>query len=190
MPHEFSLIVATTMTGGIGYQGHLPWPTNRTDMTYFRNITTQRLNLEHVNAIIMGRRTWESLGSKPLPHRLNICITSRPLTGVICFSSLEDALLHVYYHPQVERVFVIGGGQLYQEALWHPDCHELLVNRIAGDYECDTFFPEIDPDLYELTDSLPLGPEVYHEKYSRRHNVSPDTEYDHPHPHPLQTQTP
>jgi len=179
MPHEFSIIVATTMAGGIGQDGALPWPTNRTDMTYFRNTTTQRYDPDKINAVIMGRRTWESLGGKPLHRRLNICITSRPIMGVVCFSSLDDALLHVYYHPQVEQVFVIGGGQLYREALRHPDCHELLVNRITEDHECDTFFPEIDPAEYELTDAISLDPGVFHETYNRRHNTSPDTEYDH-----------
>ena len=81
MPDNFRIIVATTVDGGIGRDGALPWPSNRTDMMFFRNITTQRVDPEKVNAVIMGRRTWESLGSKPLPHRLNICITSRPSKG-------------------------------------------------------------------------------------------------------------
>jgi dihydrofolate reductase len=87
---------------------------------------------------------------------------------VTCFSSLDDALLYVYFHSQVERVFVIGGAQLYQEALRHPDCHELLVNRIIGDYECDTFFPDIDLADYRLVDSAPLDAVVLHEIYGRR----------------------
>lgn len=168
MPDNFRIIVATTIDGGIGRDGALPWPSNRTDMMFFRNITTQRVDPEKINAVIMGRRTWESLGSCPLPRRLNICITSRPLEGVTCFSSLDDALLYVYFHSQVERVFVIGGAQLYQEALRHPDCHELLVNRIIGDYECDTFFPDIDLANYRLVDSAPLDAVVLHEIYGRR----------------------
>jgi dihydrofolate reductase len=71
----FTIITATDKNRGIGFQGKLPWK-NKTDMKYFKNITNQRFNENKFNAIIMGRKTFESLDYKPLPNRLNICITS------------------------------------------------------------------------------------------------------------------
>ena len=75
MTFGFIIIAATTKNNGIGMNGKLPWK-NNTDMKYFKNITTQRIDENKINAVIMGRKTFQSLNFKPLPNRLNICITS------------------------------------------------------------------------------------------------------------------
>ena len=75
MKKNFTIIAATDLNGGIGLNGKLPW-NNKTDMKYFKNITCQCMDETKKNAIIMGRKTFESIDCKPLPNRLNVCITS------------------------------------------------------------------------------------------------------------------
>jgi dihydrofolate reductase len=164
MTQGFKIIAATATNGGIGLNGTLPWH-NITDMKYFRNMTTQRIDEFKTNAIIMGRKTWESLNSNPLPGRLNVCITSQPLEGVVCFSDLNNALKYLYENERVESIFVIGGGVLYEEAIRHSDCTDILINRIDCDAVCDTFFPEIDLAQYFLSSSHRLSDDVVNEHY-------------------------
>jgi dihydrofolate reductase len=178
MSDGFKIIVATATNGGIGLNGKLPW-CNSTDMKYFKNITTQRLDETKINAVIMGRKTFESLNYKPLPNRVNVCITSiNPVAAhhffgvdnkqILFFNSLQTALEQLYQHKRIENIFVIGGGMLYQEALNHPDCNELLINRIQCDLKCDTFFPEIDSNQYLLSMSNRLDEIVLNERYIHR----------------------
>jgi len=178
MQKGFKIIAATSPNGGIGLNGKLPWR-NSTDMKYFKNITTQRFDESKTNAVIMGRNTFKSLGYKPLPNRLNVCITTMdpfaayPYFGVekkdvLFFNSLETALENLYKNSKIENIFVIGGAKLYKYALSHPDCEELHINRINCDVECDTFFPEIDTTQYLLTDSNRLDEKVLNERYIHR----------------------
>lgn len=178
MSDGFKIIAATTPNGGIGVNGKLPWH-NSTDMKYFKNVTTQRLDETKTNAVIMGRKTFQSLGYKPLPNRVNICITSiNSLAAyhffgvenkkILFFNSLQTALEQLYQDKQIENIFVIGGGMLYQEALNHPDCDELLINRIQCDMECDTFFPDINSNHYLLSISNQLDDNVLNERYIHR----------------------
>mmetsp|Transcript_25096 Transcript_25096/g.41338 ORF Transcript_25096/g.41338 Transcript_25096/m.41338 type:complete len:137 (+) Transcript_25096:184-594(+) len=105
-----------------------------------------------MNAVIMGRLTWESLPVRfrPLPERLNIvCSRSRSSgqdLGSDCVSwqkSLDDALEYARSR-NIDRSFVIGGGQLYSQAVNHPLCAGLYVTEVFLDInECDTVFPEI-----------------------------------------------
>ena len=178
MPKGFKIIAATSHNGGIGFNGKLPWH-NSTDMKYFKNITSQRFDESKTNAIIMGRNTFKSLDYKPLPNRLNVCITSMDLftaylyfgvdkKDVLFFNSLDTALKDLYKNAKIENIFVIGGAMLYKHALNHPDCEELFINRIERDVKCDTFFPEIDSTQYLLSDSNRLSETVLNERYIHR----------------------
>jgi dihydrofolate reductase len=191
--NHFSMIAAMAKgTRGIGKDGKLPWK-NKTDMKYFKNITTQRLNENKFNAVIMGRRTFESLGGKLLPNRINICITRKKEIedkyDCLTFSSLDEALFFLYGCPEIESIFVIGGEMLFKEAIEHKDCRELLINEIdcrglpdddvsagspklaqmrshcANEEECDTFFPEINSDKYLLVHTAYLGENVTNTVY-------------------------
>jgi dihydrofolate reductase len=178
MSNGFTIIVATTHNNGIGVNGSLPWK-NITDMKYFKNITTQRIDEQKINAVIMGRKTFESLKYKPLPNRLNICITSltansaKHLFGtgdnknILFFNSLENSLKYLS-DKQIENIFVIGGAMLYKEAINHKDCDVLLINRINCNIDCDTFFPEIDSTKYLLAAANNLDETVLNERYIRR----------------------
>lgn len=188
MPEHFTIIAATSPNGGIGINGHLPWR-NSVDMKYFKNLTTQCIDEQKINTVIMGRKTFESLNCKPLPGRLNICITScnqstmrslftekslkstRSLDfeisqeNVLFFASLEASLKFLYKEKNVENIFVIGGAMLYQEAINHKDCQEIIINEIVCQVECDTFFPEIDPKKFMLSENRDLSGGVWNYRY-------------------------
>jgi dihydrofolate reductase len=130
-------VVAAVARGGvIGRDGGLPWRIPE-DMAHFRAVTTG-------HPVVMGRRTWESLPPRfrPLPGRRNVVVTrntSWQADGAERAASLEDALQLL---RSEDRVSVIGGGELFSDAL--PLADELLLTEIALDVEGDTFLPEID----------------------------------------------
>ncbi|XP_046985171.1 dihydrofolate reductase-like isoform X3 [Schistocerca americana] len=100
------------------------------------------------NAVVMGRKTWESIPEKfrPLPGRLNVVLTrtNRSLgEEVIVHTSLEDAIKDLHNRQDVETVWVIGGSSVYDEMMKSSYCHRLYITNILKDYNCDTFFPEI-----------------------------------------------
>lgn len=112
---KVSLIVACTIDGGIAYNNTIPWHIPE-DLKKFKNITTKCQDPHKINAVIMGRHTWESINGK-LPNRLNIVITSNEKyhiddTNVIVVHSITSALAYCdrYY---VENTFIIGGTHLY-----------------------------------------------------------------------------
>ena len=146
MLHEFDIIVAcTTKIGGIGYNGDIPWYI-RDDMVHFRKITSLAPSGK-TNAVIMGRLTWNSLPSKPLKNRVNIVVTSKHDMDVDLFlrvaSSLDDALQQASNIPNIHKIFIIGGGKLYQDAIQHDLCNRVYVTYItpATFIPFDTFFP-------------------------------------------------
>lgn len=130
------LIVAAARNGVIGFQNQMPWHLSA-DLKYFKAKT-----LGHT--VVMGRKTAESLG-KPLPGRKNIVITrSNPVLppGFICVHNLETALS--MQEPDSD-VFIIGGGQIYQEALRSGVLDTIYLTRVDIEPEGDVFFPELNP---------------------------------------------
>jgi dihydrofolate reductase len=148
---KFSLVVAIDGDGGIGIDGKLPWRL-KGDMKHFREVTTGDGN----NAVIMGRSTWESIPGKfrPLPNRYNIVMTRNEAymapREISLAASLDAALVMA---RQSHKVFVIGGGQIYAEALNHPGCEGMLLTRVADAYDCDTFFPPYEKS-FRLSETL------------------------------------
>lgn len=117
---------------GIGFQNELLFRISD-DMKRFKALTSG-------HPIIMGRKTFDSIGGKPLPNRTNIVITrqEREQEGVIFCRSLEEALEKA--RAIDENVFVIGGAEIYTQAL--PFANRLELTVIDGDHCADTFFPE------------------------------------------------
>lgn len=145
----FDILVACTKRGGIGKDGAIPWYLPP-DLKYFRTITMETAGAGAVNAVIMGRNTWYSLPKRPLAGRLNVVLSSSMPADVIenitaagahVCRSLEEALAYLKGVASVEKVFVIGGGRLYAEAIDHPECENVYVTMIENEYDCDTFFP-------------------------------------------------
>jgi len=134
------LVAAVARNGVIGSQGQLPWHLPE-DLKHFRKIT-----LGH--PVIMGRRTWESLG-KPLPGRENVVISRRSgfeAPGASVASSLEAAIALCAGEP---AVFVIGGAEIYAAALALAD--GLVLTEIDAEYPGDTYFPRWDRTAWRAT---------------------------------------
>jgi len=134
------LILARARNGVIGRGGALPWHLPE-DLAHFKRTT-----LGH--PVIMGRKTWDSIG-RPLPGRRNIVVTRDPAwraAGAEVAASLDGALARVEAEaPGLEGpVFVIGGAQLYAQALLGPVA-TIHLTEIDADFPGDTFFPALDP---------------------------------------------
>ena len=135
----FSIVVAVSNNNGIGYKGTIPWK-NREDMTFFRNLTSKTENINKKNAIIMGRITFESIGEKPLKNRDNFVISRKKYDNVESFTTLDDCLNNLINKNKYENIFVIGGQTLYNEAIQHPLCNKIFLNKINTNELCDVFF--------------------------------------------------
>lgn len=153
----FSIIVAFDSQYGIGKNGRLPWSLPA-DLKHFKEITTTVTSPAKKNAVIMGRKTWESLPQKfkPLPGRVNMVLSKDPKldlpTEVLRSKSLDDALSKLS-RPDIENVFVIGGAQIYAQAIEHPLCQKLYVTHVQGMLGCDTFFPPISKQFFPTNGS-------------------------------------
>ena len=144
----FDVIVAYTKNRGIGRGNSLPWPHNVTDMKYFKKRTVKTMNPNRKNMVIMGRKTFESIGH-PLPGRENVVLSRsiKSIPGmpeVKVSSSLTDALLY-RHSPEIENAFVIGGGQIYKQALQNVYLNTVIATEFTNKFECDTFFPKLPP---------------------------------------------
>ena len=134
---RLSIIVAIDRQRGIGVRNQLPWHLPE-DLAHFKRLTTG-------HPIIMGRKTFDSIG-RPLPNRRSIVITRDAgwrREGVDTVHSLDDAVALAGDAP----AFIIGGAQVFDAALAVAD--QLIVTEIDGEFECDTFFPPIDPATWQ-----------------------------------------
>ena len=149
-------ILACTHGGGIGLNGKLPWRLKE-DMKLFKRITTAIQNPSDkgkLNAVIMGRNTWESIPMKfrPLPNRINI-ILSRTMNkeetevenSVYVSNSIEELDILISKLKKENRLatpFIIGGATLYNKMFELDKITKIHVSLVNDNYECDTFFPE------------------------------------------------
>jgi dihydrofolate reductase / thymidylate synthase len=177
---DFSCIVAATADGfGIGANGKLPWSLSG-DMAFFKKQTSStkfssnkdgttsgegEVKSEPIqNAVIMGRKTWESIPTKfrPLAGRLNVVLSKNANLredlkipdDIIVTDSLENALTLLETPEMVERVesvYVIGGGSVYAEAVKSTFCNKIYLTSIESKFEgIDTFFPVIPANMYQM----------------------------------------
>lgn len=138
---EISLIVATDENNGIGINGDQPAFISA-DLKRFKSITTG-------NTIVMGRKTFEALPKGALPNRRNIVISRHPdfsAPGCEVISNPED--LKEMVRPD-EKVFVIGGGEIYR--IFFPLSDKIILTLIHHQFdEIDTWFPEIEPEKWDV----------------------------------------
>lgn len=180
LPFELNLVLAATRDMGIGLRGTLPWTGLKKEMAYFARVTkrlppsvslipkkppdfllwmlliltVRKVTPPAMNAVIMGRKTWDSIPPKfrPLKGRLNIVLSrsfgdppqepTNVETDFVKASSLEQAVTYLRNKAQgaLGHVFVIGGGQIYTSALEMAETKRILLTRVMSDFECDTFF--------------------------------------------------
>jgi len=148
---DIGIIVAATTNGGIGYKNTLPWHIPE-ELKLFRKITTTVENENKCNCIIMGKNTWHSIPNKPLKNRVNIIITSNEYekmknsidngNNIIVVRDFIEAINHLNRTDSIEKGFIIGGAQLYN------NCLEKYLDKIKHvymslifdkNYECDRF---------------------------------------------------
>jgi dihydrofolate reductase len=143
---KISLIAALTDDGVIGKDGKIPWQIPE-DLKRFKQKTMG-------HGVIMGRKTFESIVAAlgtPLPGRTNIVITRNPEyrpAGALVFNGLRSALAWLRSRGE-SQVFIIGGGELYREAIGQAD--EMLLTCVHERHEGDAFFPPFDAAQWEET---------------------------------------
>ncbi|KAK6240903.1 hypothetical protein SCA6_006292 [Theobroma cacao] len=155
----YQVVVAATKDMGIGKDGKLPWKLP-SDLKFFKDVTLTTSDSGKKNAVIMGRKTWESipLQNRPLPGRLNVVLTRSgsfdiaTAENVVICGSMTSALELLAASPyclSIEKVFVIGGGQIFRESLNAPGCDAIHITEIETSIECDTFMPSIDSSVFQ-----------------------------------------
>lgn len=147
------LIAAVSANGVIGRNGDMPWRLS-TDLKRFKAMTMGR-------PVVLGRKTLESFGGKPLPGRPHVVITrngSYTVEGAETAASLAAALERaqaIAAQTGAEEVAVIGGGEIYAQAIGLAD--RLYITHVQAEIEDgDTFFPEIDSSLFEVVEKIPV----------------------------------
>ena len=117
------IILATDLKNGISKNGRIPWYRPQ-DLSFFKKITIQTKLPNKINAVIMGRKTWETLPNKFLPNRINIVLTRKPdlfsryqNSHLIFAKSIDDAERIISYISRVENIWIIGGAEIYKEVL-------------------------------------------------------------------------
>ena len=144
----FDVVVAADREWGIGKANALPWPKLKGDLAHFKRVTSAAPEGQR-NAIVMGRKTWDSaeVAGRPLPRRLNIVISrGMPLlpAGVVVAHSLDEALGAAAHAGDVATTFVVGGAQILQDALDHAELRHVYLTRVDGTFGCDTHIPDLD----------------------------------------------
>lgn len=137
-----SLVVAASENNVIGKNNQLLWHLPK-DMRFFRNVTWAM-------PVVMGRKTFESMGSKPLTGRKNIVITRKPdwkAEGVSVVNSFDDAVT-LAKEQDYKEVFVIGGGEIYLLAFKMAD--KIYMTRVHAVLEGDSYFPVIEASDWNL----------------------------------------
>lgn len=138
------MIWAMGRNGVVGKDNGMPWHLPR-DMAFFKQQTLGK-------TIVMGRKTWESFGGKPLKDRLNIIMTrdkEYTAQGAQVIHSIEEAL----DYANNQELMIIGGAQIYEK--WLPYADRLLVTRIEEDFAGDTFFPDVDWSEWSIAEKIP-----------------------------------
>lgn len=142
-------IVATDLQDGFAKEDKIPWTIQR-DLRFFRDITVSTPDPKHlVNVVVMGRKTFEMIG-KPLPGRINIILTRQkeytlPPSSTKCYvcATLSEAYDICKSIENIYKVFVIGGEQVYIQAIKMWPVRRIYKTVVHQTYACDRYFPDI-----------------------------------------------
>ncbi len=154
MNKNFSIILAVDDENWLGKNWDLAWKL-AADMRYFKEITTKVKDKKKQNALIMWRKTRESIPEKfrPLPWRIN-CILSRKTQkdwnwNILWFNSLDNCIKKLNNNKSVENIFIIWWAKLYNDALKNPFLDKIYITKVSWDFDCDVFFDWI-PNNFKL----------------------------------------
>lgn len=165
-PKELTLIVAATNKMGIGLDGTLPWTGLKKEMAYFARVTkratppvtqsphphpdrfpSNKTKTKTENIVIMGRKTWDSIPPRfrPLKDRTNLVITrnSSSTSHNLLAKNIDGAINFAGSTTVDQKAFIIGGAQIYKEALERREAKRILLTRVLTDFKCDAFFPVV-----------------------------------------------
>lgn len=179
MDTSFSLVVATDQNRGIGKNGDLPWRLKK-DMQYFKDITTNTVDRQKQNAVIMGRTTWDSIPTKfrPLPNRHNIVLTRNKdfdlNSSQTTSANSIDSALTIAKELNAENVYIIGGGNIYNQCIDMMNCKKIYITEVDNSFECDTFFPEFKStfQLIKSSEIINEGNDQYQFNVYERININ------------------
>ena len=156
---NMKLIVGFCRNRGIGWKNSLPWHL-KDDLLRFKNLTIGDGN----NAVIMGRKTWESLPeqSRPLPKRTNIVLSRT--SGIKIFADKLEKTPHFYFpslematplcNKEYDDAWIIGGEKIYRDSLEKNLVQTVYTTYIDKEFPCDAFFPTL-PNYYVLESQTP-----------------------------------
>nr|XP_033808959.1 dihydrofolate reductase-like isoform X3 [Geotrypetes seraphini] len=162
-PKPIRLVAAVSRNMGIGRKGDLPWNLPN-EFKYFIEKITAVLEPGKKNLLIWGHKSFEPFAGSlfPLPNCI-IVLLSRTLSSVpehvhsVC-RNMTDAIKMASTPPlseKLETIWVLGGAEPYAEATKHPWCDQIHITDIMEDFDCDTFFPEFDRDVFKLAEKFP-----------------------------------
>ena len=138
---KIAIVVAYDKNRGIGTGGDLPWGRSLpADLAHFKELTTG-------GAVVMGRKTYESIGGRPLPNRKNIVLSTDEVVGAIGAKNFAQALQLASEEPN-QDIFVIGGERVFAEAL--PEVDTIYATEVDYSFSnADVFFPQINVNQWE-----------------------------------------
>jgi dihydrofolate reductase len=147
-----TIIAAIGKNRELGKNNCLPWNIPE-DTKHFKSYTMGKV-------LIMGRKTFESIGSKPLPGRKCIVVTTKGVRNqAVCAKDVESALSIEHCYPEI---VIIGGAKIYNESMQYAN--KLVITHIDAEFEADVFFPEIDLTIWKINSTV----EGKNEKYNYR----------------------
>ena len=181
---QYKMITALCRGGGIGFQGTLPWPKLARDMRFFAEMTSST-DVPYNRAVIMGRKTWDSLPdtSKPLKYRDNIIISNRKFTSTdgdaanVAVPGADDTKRNkcIHYIQHIHQIkettadydvaWIIGGASIYEQVIYSNTIYidEIYITFVDEQYEFDTAFP-----LMYQYDSIKEISHLYSNSLNRR----------------------
>ncbi|KAJ9579633.1 hypothetical protein L9F63_004712, partial [Diploptera punctata] len=141
------------------------------ELAHFSKLTKQTKDKNKQNAVVMGRKTWESIPKKnrPLVSRINIVLTKQNIDfgdGVHVCNSFDDAVRKLSEPPlqdTIETTWIIGGSTVYKEAMLSPHCHRIYLTKVLKTFECDTFLPDIPAGSFSMVRDPDVTDEVQEE---------------------------
>ena len=138
---KIAIVVAYDKNRGIGTGGDLPWGRSLpADLAHFKELTTG-------GAVVMGRKTYESIGGRPLPNRKNVVLSTGEVAGAVGAKNFAQALQFASEEPN-QDIFVIGGERVFAEAL--PEVDTIYATEVDYSFsDADVFFPQINVNQWE-----------------------------------------